>query len=143
MKKDLEDQISSKTWHDVKFFQLRSLSLPRAFEAAIEQTEVVDQDIQKAKQEKERDQVMFDTSVLIARLKMNSTFEEAYGVSNMTVLERMGYQSKVGENMKKQAEAITEMKTTLGFDNDQVIQYMKNNMLRDYSKGRVAMQLDF
>lgn len=35
------------------------------------------------------------------------------------------------------------MKQTLGVDNAQVIQYMKNNMLRDYNKGRVAMQLDF
>jgi hypothetical protein len=74
---------------------------------------------------------------------MNSTFENAYGEGNKTVFERLGYQSQVQKNMEKQAKAITDMKTTLGLDNSHVIQYMKNNMLRDYKKGRVAMQLDF
>lgn len=86
---------------------------------------------------------MFDTSVMIARLKMNATFENAYGDGNKTVFERRGYQTQIGKNMEKQAKSITDMKSVLGVDNAQVIQYMKHNMLRDYDKGRVAMQLDF
>ena len=34
------------------------------------------------------------------------------------------------------------MKTDLQIDNTQVIEYLKNNMLKDYSKGKVAMQLN-
>ena len=49
MKEELEKQISSRTYHDVVFFQLRSLSLPQQFESAIELTEVKDQDILKAR----------------------------------------------------------------------------------------------
>lgn len=142
MKADLEAQISARTWHDVVFFQLRSLSLPQAFESAIELTEVTTQDIHKAEEEKARDGVQFATDVELARLRMNSTFETAYGEGNKTVNERRGYQLKVKENMVKQAKAITEMKQTLGVDNAQVIEYLKYNMLRDYQKGRVAMQLD-
>lgn len=46
---------------------------------------------------------MFDTSVIIAKLKMNATYENAYGDGNKTVMERMGYQQQVQKNMLKQA----------------------------------------
>lgn len=35
MFEDLKDQVLKQTWHEIVFFQLRSLSLPDAFEAEI------------------------------------------------------------------------------------------------------------
>jgi len=40
MKDDLETKVLNATWHEVVFFQLRSLSLPNAFENEIQNTEV-------------------------------------------------------------------------------------------------------
>jgi hypothetical protein len=40
MKADLQEQVLTSTWHEIIFFQLRSLSLPDAFENEIQNTEV-------------------------------------------------------------------------------------------------------
>ena len=79
MKTDLRAQVAEKTWHDVEFFQLRSLNLPDAFEDEIKNTEVKGQDIFTAKAELSRDRVKFTTSVEVANLAINSTVETAYG----------------------------------------------------------------
>jgi len=66
MKKDLQERVMNSTWHEVVFFQLRSISLPDAFESEIQNTEVKGQDIHTATSEFNRDQIKFDTNVLIA-----------------------------------------------------------------------------
>lgn len=66
MKTDLQTQIKNLTWHEVEFFQLRSLNLPDAFEDEIKNTEVKGQDIFTAEAERERDKVKFTTSVEVA-----------------------------------------------------------------------------
>jgi len=40
MKADLQARVVNDTWHEIKFFQLRSLSLPDQFEYEIQNTEV-------------------------------------------------------------------------------------------------------
>ena len=67
------------------FFQLRSLALPDKYEKEIQNTEVKGQDIIKSQREKERDQIKFETNVMIAELAVNSTLETAYGQGNKTV----------------------------------------------------------
>lgn len=59
MKKDLKERVLESTWHEVIFFQLRSLSLPDAFENEIMNTEVKGQDILKARSEANRENVKF------------------------------------------------------------------------------------
>jgi hypothetical protein len=34
------------------------------------------------------------------------------------------------------------MKTDLNFDNDQVMEYLKKNLIKDYGSGRIALVLD-
>ena len=82
MKTDLEKDVLSKTFHNVIFFQLRSLSLPNAFENEIRNTEVKGQDINTADAELLRETVKFRTSVFVARSAMNATIETAYGEAN-------------------------------------------------------------
>ena len=48
---DLKKNVLDLTWHEVVFFQLRSLSLPDDYEREIEITEVKGQDILKAQAE--------------------------------------------------------------------------------------------
>ena len=61
MKADLQDKVLSDTWHEVEFFQLRSLSLPDAYENEIQNTEVKGQDIHTATAELAREMVKFET----------------------------------------------------------------------------------
>jgi regulator of protease activity HflC (stomatin/prohibitin superfamily) len=66
MKADLQRKVLDDTWHEVVFFQLRSLSLPDAYENEIQNTEVKGQDIHTATAELAREEVKFETNVKIA-----------------------------------------------------------------------------
>jgi len=101
MKKDLQARVVNDTWHEIKFFQLRSLSLPDQFEYEIQNTEVKGQDILKAENEKKREQVKFDTNVEIARLAVNSTLEKSYGEANRTVYEAKAVESTIKDVVTK------------------------------------------
>ena len=142
MKKDLQERVKASTWHDVIFFQLRSLSLPDGFEQEIQNTEVKGQDILKATSEKKRDQVKFDTNVLVAQLAVKATMENAYGAANKTIFEAKAVESTVKEVVTKQAESFAVMKQNLTFDNAQILDYLKTNLIKDYPEGRMAIQLD-
>lgn len=142
MKLDLQTQVLLKTYHEVVFFQLRSLSLPDAFENEIQNTEVKGQDINTANAELLRDTVKFKTSVLVADLARNSTVETAYGEGNKTYYQAVAESSTVSEVIKAQSGAYKEMMANLTFSNTDVISYMKNNLIKDYDNGKIAMQLD-
>ena len=91
MKEDLEVRVMNSTWHEVVFFQLRSISLPDAFESEIQNTEVKGQDIHTANSELARDQIKFDTNVKVAELAVNSTLETAKGEAAKTIYEAQAF----------------------------------------------------
>ena len=95
MKSDLIERVKNSTWHEIQFFQLRSLSLPDKFEQEIENTEVKGQDILKATAEKKRDTVKFETNVKVAELAVKATLENAYGNANKTIFEALAVQSTI------------------------------------------------
>ena len=43
--------------------------------------------------------------------------------------------------IKKQAEAYGKMKTDNALDNDQLLLYMKHNLIKDYADGKIAISL--
>ena len=94
---DLKTKILELTYHEVVFFQLRSLSLPSAYENEIEITEVKGQDILKAQAEQVRDYVYFNTTVAVAELKVNSTLEAAHGNASEVKYEGESYWSTIEE----------------------------------------------
>ena len=142
MKHDLQARVKKSTWHEITFFQLRSLSLPDGFEQEIQNTEVKGQDILKATSEKKRDQVKFDTNIIVAQLAVKATMENAYGAANKTLFEAEAVKSTIKEVVTKQAESFAEMKTKLTFDNTQVLEYLKVSLIKDYPEGRMAIALD-
>merc|ERR1711935_528978 len=116
MKTDLQIQVKDKTFHEVVFFQLRSLNLPDAFENEIKNTEIKGQDIKTAEAELERDSVMFETGVKVARSAVNATVESAYGEGNKTVYQAQAEASTISEVIKAQSTAYKGMKDDLKFD---------------------------
>jgi len=97
MKADLQPKVLSDTWHEVEFFQLRSLSLPDAYENEIQNTEVKGQDIHTATAELAREMVKFETQVKIADLAVNATLETACGNGNKTIFEAAAIQSTIAD----------------------------------------------
>lgn len=109
----------------------------------IENTEVKGQDILKATNEKKRDSVRFATNVKVAELAVNATLESAYGSANKTIFEALAVQSTIRDVTTKSAESFEIMKRDLSFDNNNIITYLKYNLIKDYSDARMAIQLDF
>jgi regulator of protease activity HflC (stomatin/prohibitin superfamily) len=118
MTEDLRAQVLAQTWHEVRFFQLRSLALPDEYEKEIQNTEVKGQDIIKSNKERDREQVKFDTNVLVAELAVNATLETAYGTGNKTVYEAEATATTVKAVIDAQAEAYATMKKNNTLDND-------------------------
>ena len=142
MKSDLIEQVYKKTYHQVVFFQLRSLNLPDAFENEIKNTEVKGQDINTANAELLRDTVMFETSVKVAELAVNATLETAYGEGNKTIFQATAEASTISEVVKAQSGAYKGMKANLTFENDQIMRYLQDSLVKDYTVGKIAMSVD-
>jgi hypothetical protein len=116
--------VLKKTYHEVVFFQLRSLNLPDAFENEIKNTEVKGQDINTANAELLRDTVMFETSVKVANLAVNSTVETAFGEGNKTIYQATAEASTISEVIKAQSITYKLMKANLTFGNDEILKYL-------------------
>lgn len=86
--------------------------------------------------------VKFVTQVEIADLAVNATLETAYGNGNKTIFEAAAIQSTIATVIQMQTDSFKKMKTDLTFTNDQVMEYLKKNLIRDYAGGRMAMVLE-
>jgi len=73
---------------------------------------------------------------------MNATLETAMGNANKTVYEAEAVKSTVEEVVKNQADAFGYMKTNLTFGTDEILSYLKHNLIKDYPDGKLAMSLD-
>jgi hypothetical protein len=142
MENTLKDRVATLTYHEVVFFQLRHLSLPDAYEREIENTEVKGQDILKASAELERAYVKFNTTIIIAALEVNATKETAKGDAGKIIHDSRAYQTTILKVSEAQGEAIRDMKSTLSFSNTNIIEYLRTNLIKDYTTGRVAMQME-
>jgi len=139
---DLRSKVLAATWHEIIYFQLRSISLPDAFEEEIENTEVKGQDIHTADAEVVKATVIQKTNVMIAELAVNATIETAMGNAKKITYEAEAVKSTVEEVVKNQAEAFGYMKTNLTFGVPEVINYLKTNLVKDYPEGKLAISLD-
>jgi hypothetical protein len=86
--------------------------------------------------------VKFETQVKIADLAVNATLETACGNGNKTIFEAAAIQSTIADVIQMQTTSFKKMKTDLNFDNDQVMEYLKKNLIKDYGSGRIALVLD-
>ena len=84
---------------------------------------------------------MFNTNVMVAQLAVNSTLETAYGNANKTVLEAQAIQSTVKTVVKKQSSSFKNMKAALGFSNDDIMRYLKTNLIKDYGESHMVISL--
>ena len=142
MQDDLQKDVLAATWHEVVFFQLRSLSLPDDFEFEIQNTEVKGQDILKAESEFKRDKVRFQTNVIVAQKAVISTLEQAYGNANQTVFEAQAIEKTISEVINKQATSFKTMKTELGWGNEEIIKYLKTSLIKDLPDTKQTFKIE-
>lgn len=72
---------------------------------------------------------------------MNSTLETAYGNGNKTVYQAEATATTVKEVIKAQAEAYKIMMSNNTLEKEQVLTYMRHNLIKDYEDGKIAIGL--
>ena len=77
----------------------------------------------------------------MAQLAVNATLEKAYGDANKTIFEAKAVAATVGEVTKMQAESFKVMKANLTFENQHIIKYQQNSLVKDYDSSRLALHI--
>jgi predicted phage-related endonuclease len=71
----------------VEYFQLKNIDLPDQYEKAIQETEVMKQDIHKAEAEKSKMQIELETKVKQAQISSETRVQKAEGEASAMVQE--------------------------------------------------------
>ena len=72
-------------------------------------------------------------------MAVNGTVEKARGEANRTIFDAEAVESTIKDVIKMQAEEYKTMTSELGFKPKQIVGYLKANLIRDYTEGKVAL----
>jgi len=115
-----------------RFFQLRAVSLPSAFEQAIQETEVKKQDIQTAQAEYDNQEVQMKTAVLQTQQQAKSIALQANATAQSTLLNMQAYVEQFKLTQKLQAETFAPLYQKLQNNESLLLEYMRARTLRDH-----------
>lgn len=142
MQEELHKAISGPAaFMDVVFFQLRSVDLPDRYEDAIRKTEVTKQDIYKAQSERARSRIEQETMVQVATVLKQATLNDAQGQAD-SAKARVAAETETFKNIQeKQAEQYAALKTSLALTNEQLIGFLKGQLIKDYAGSKENMMI--
>ena len=126
----------------VEYFQLRNIDLPDHYETAIQQTEVKKQDINKAYAERNRTVIELQTSVKQAQIAANITINNALGQAESMIQKNEAEVQTFYNIQKQQADAFAALKTQLGLNSTELIQYIKAKLLKEYNPSKLVIGMD-
>jgi hypothetical protein len=131
MQKQLNGTFAQYCYATVDYFQLKSIDLPDKYEMAIQETETMKQDIHKADAEKQKMAVELQTKIMQAQISSNVNINqaEASGQSFFKI-------------QTQQAQSLAEIKRTLGFDNNQLLGYLRAKILKEYPEDKMIIGID-
>lgn len=132
MKKELAKIYAINCFAIVDALQLRTVDLPTQFEGSIQETEVKKQDIEKAKAERIKITVECETRVKEAEFQKNVSLNRAYGEAQITEQNNIAEVQNTINTQTQQAEAYVTLKSQLGLNNKQLLNYIKAKMIKDY-----------
>lgn len=141
MESSLKTRLNTDMGVNIKFFQLKDVDLPDSFEEAIQTTEVKKQDIEKAKAEKSKAVIEIETKVQKAQQNKEIILNKAYGQSNSTTFASIGEVKSYNVTEATKIEAYTELKENSGFTNEQLLNYIKSNIIASYTGDHLIISL--
>lgn len=132
MESELSSHFNDELYARVAFFQLRSVSLPKAFEKAIQETEVAKQSIQTATAEKGNKEVQMHTAVLQAQQQSKSIGLNANATAQSTLLQAKAYVAQFNTSQTLQAESFRGILDKFGGNGSLLLEYMRVRAMRDH-----------
>lgn len=126
---------------DVPLFQLRTVHLPGDFEAAIQTTQVTQQEIQIAVAEQKQRKVQFETKVLKARQKVNVLNNQASGQAEAILASNAAYTSTYILTQTLQAKAMRTLMEAASWTPAQLLEYLRIRAVSEHPSGRTTIKM--
>jgi hypothetical protein len=134
MKNHLSDGFKDFAFASVEFFQLRQVDLPDPFETAIQESEVMKQDIEKAKAEKVQMEVQLETRIKQAEYQKEVNVNIAKGNAEALLKQNEVDVESFNYTQMSRANAYASLKSTLGMNDKQLLKFMKTKIIKEFQQ---------
>lgn len=128
----LLEEFESKLFSTIFSFQLRSVGLPPDFEEAIQQTEVMRQDVQVAEMEQNSTRVQLETELMQAIRRTKIVANRAEGQAESIMLANKADIAQYLATQQKSADSYAGVLKNLDGDERDMLSYMQARVLRDH-----------
>jgi regulator of protease activity HflC (stomatin/prohibitin superfamily) len=140
--KSLDKEFSEICYANIQFLQLRSVDLPTAFEESIQESEVKKQDIQKATAELNKVRIEVETKIKAAEYQKDVTINLAQGEAKAIINENAAEVASLRKLQGSQTEGYGSLKTNLGLNNQQLMDFIKNKLIKSYDGHNMALNVE-
>ena len=130
---ELNLRFDKNCFSNIQFLQLRSVNLPNLFEQSIQESEVKKQDIQKAQAEQNKVKIEIDTKIKAAEYQKNVIINKAEGEAQAIIKQNEAYVDALLRTQNTQTNAFKNLKDTLQLTNENLLDFMKNKIIKEYS----------
>jgi len=141
MEKLLKSDFEAKLYATIFSFQFRSVTLPDAFEDAIQQTQVKKQDMDVAQAEQQSIKVGLETELMQAQRRVKVKANNAEGFAESVMLENSADISQFKATQEKAADSYKAVLSQLDDKESQLLQYVQSRVLRDHTSDKVTQGL--
>lgn len=139
MHEHLRTHFRDHVFADVPFFQLRSVHLPTAFEDAIQETQVKQQDIQIAEAEQQSKKVQFGTKVIQAEQQVKVLKNQADAEAKRVLLNNDAFCKQYLLTQEKQVMALKAVMKESDWSGDQLLDYLAIRAIRDHPADKMTI----
>merc|ERR1719272_675829 len=129
MEQELKQDFEKQLYATIFSFQLRAVSLPVEFEDAIQETEVMKQDLQVAKAEQNSTRVALETELMKAKRRMQVKGNQAEASARSTMLTNAADISQFTMTQHKAADSYAMVTKALDGKEADVLEYIETRVL--------------
>lgn len=137
----LDKSFSKLCYSNIQFLQLRSVDLPNLFEQSIQQSEVKKQDIQKAQAEQNKVRIEVDTRIKSAEYQKDVIINKAEGEAEAILKQNQANVESLKKVQYTQSIAYSQLKNTLLMSNEELFDFIKSKLVKNYEGDDLAFSL--
>lgn len=141
MEAQLLKDFEARLFSTVFSFQLRQVGLPKAFEDAIQETEVKKQDVRVAQAEQNSTRVSLATQLMQAQRRTKVKANKATGLAQSVMLENAADIKQFTATQEKAADSFHAVLGQLDDNQQDLLDYMEVRALRDHPSGKSLIGL--
>lgn len=141
MHKALEHHFKLHAYAEVPFFQLRTVHLPDDFEAAIQDTQVKQQEIQIAHAEQSQNKVAYETTVLQAEQAVRVMSNQGEAEASAIGARNDAYCRQYEVTQSLQSEALSKLMTAANWKKEQLLEYMRIRAVREHPSEHTTVKM--